>query len=235
MAVVIPARDEAELISDCLDAMSGAAVAAQSRGYDVQVVVVADRCRDRTEVIARSAGATVLSVNSGSVGLARAAGVAAVLADWDPSLTSSLWLANTDADSRVPAGWLTAQIEAAGRGAEACVGTVALDPTGIDPVTHRQWENSYRRGGREARLSAHGHVHGANVGVRADAYLAVGGFPPVDHDEDRGLVRRLAAAGRLVEWTTEGPVVTAARTHGRAPHGVSADLAAIQARPVTAG
>jgi RNA polymerase sigma-70 factor (ECF subfamily) len=43
-------------------------------------------------------------------------------------------------------------------------------------------------------------VHGANLGIRASAYLAAGGFPPLPTAEDHAL---LAAAIRADPW---GPV-----------------------------
>ncbi len=70
----------------------------------------------------------------------------------------------------------------------------------------------------------HPHVHGANLGVRGDAYLAVGGFPPLAVSEDAALVGALALAGRTVLRTPSCPVVTSARRHPRAPGGFGTDL-----------
>ena len=44
----------------------------------------------------------------------------------------------------------------------------------------------------------HPHVHGANLGIRASAYLAAGGFPPLRTAEDHAL---LAAATRAGSWS----------------------------------
>src|SRR5690606_39684918 len=41
----------------------------------------------------------------------------------------------------------------------------------------------------------HPHVHGANLGVSAAAYRAVGGFPPLAAHEDQALVAALARDG----------------------------------------
>ena len=70
-------------------------------------------------------------------------------------------------------------------------------------------------------------MHGANLGVRADAYLAVGGFAPVPAHEDVGLVDRLVAAGRRVCWVDVPRVVTSPRLDARAPAGLGADLRAL--------
>jgi hypothetical protein len=66
-------------------------------------------------------------------------------------------------------------------------------------------------------------VYGANLGVRADAYLAVGGFGAVATGEDHHLWRRLGQAGYRRSYAAESTVRTSARRHGRAPGGL-ADL-----------
>ena len=70
----------------------------------------------------------------------------------------------------------------------------------------------------------HPHVHGANLGVRADAYLAVGGFDDLDLHEDHVLAARLREAGRPVVTTSLDPVVTSHRLQGRIDGGVATDL-----------
>ena len=46
-----------------------------------------------------------------------------------------------------------------------------------------------------AGTGPHSHVHGANLGFRASAYLTAGGFPPVPTAEDHALVAALTAGG----------------------------------------
>ena len=67
----------------------------------------------------------------------------------------------------------------------------------------------------------HRHVYGANLGVRADAYLAVDGFPPDGAGEDHGLWRRLRAAGYTLAQPVGVRVRTSARLHGRADEGLA--------------
>ena len=69
----------------------------------------------------------------------------------------------------------------------------------------------------------HGNVYAANLGVRADAYEAVGGFAPVASGEDQDLWHRLGRAGYRLRYATEPVVTTSARQQGRAAGGV-ADL-----------
>jgi hypothetical protein len=72
-------------------------------------------------------------------------------------------------------------------------------------------------------------VHGANLGVRASAYLRAGGFPEVPTAEDRALVAALTASGSRVRRTRSLAVVTSARREARAPHGFSHYLAELDA------
>jgi len=212
--VIVPAHDEQELLPGCLAALSRAA--ARVAPVPVEVVVVADACTDRTAAIAAAAAAEVVVVRARNVGSARAAGVAHALR----SGPDGLWLATTDADSRPGPDWLRRQLRHARAGAGLVTGTVRVEdwthwPAGL-PV---RYESAYR--------AAPEHVHGANLGFSAGAYLAAGGFPAVTHDEDQVFVRRAAAAGVPIVHDPGGPVRTSARPTGRAPHGFAAYLATL--------
>ncbi len=84
------------------------------------------------------------------------------------------------------------------------------------------YERHYRRPGRLPP------VHGANLGVRLDAYLAVGGFPVVACGEDQMLVDRLTAEGYRVLASSDEPVHTSARRTARAGGGFSSHLRALE-------
>jgi hypothetical protein len=75
-------------------------------------------------------------------------------------------------------------------------------------------------------------VHGANLGIRGDAYLALGGWQPLVTGEDVDLARRAALSGHLrVSRTASIPVVTSVRRVGRAPRGFSSYLRALGGLP----
>jgi len=96
-------------------------------------------------------------------------------------------------------------------------GTVTVvDWTGHPPEVPSLYRRLY---GSPRTTPVHDHVHGANLGIRASAYLAAGGFAAVRCREDHDLLRALQAMGRPVVRTWAEPVVTSARTHGRAPGG----------------
>ena len=84
---------------------------------------MADACRDLTAQVARRGGASVVAVQARNVGTARAAGVREVLHRTRHLDPADVWLATTDADSVVPAGWLRQQARYADQGWDAVAGT----------------------------------------------------------------------------------------------------------------
>jgi hypothetical protein len=121
----------------------------------------------------------------------------------------------------VPRNWLSEQLIESDRGADLVIGTVELRPD--DAARHQRWLSRYLTQ-MFARLE-HGHVHGANLGVRASTYLDVGGFRPLLAQEDADLVQRLLATGAAPAWRTDLPVITSARHDPRVSEGVGMDLA----------
>jgi glycosyltransferase involved in cell wall biosynthesis len=212
LAVVVPAHNEERLLPGCLRALAAARAAVPAVRVDVFVVL--DACTDRTAGIARAAGVRQVRLDARNVGRARAAGVlAAVRAGVD-----GLWLASTDADSRVPPDWLRAQCRYAAAGAQVLAGTVRVaDWTGWAAETRRAYERRYA-------MRPHEHVHGANLGCLAEAYLAIGGFPPLHTGEDRALVAAARAAGLDVRHATDLPVATSARRRSRVRAGFAGHL-----------
>src|SRR5205807_7944371 len=135
--------------------------------------VVADMCSDQTVAVARTGKATVISLRARRVGAARAAGMRELLRLTSGSDPSAVWLATTDADTVVPSGWLRRQLEYADAGWDVVLGTVTVSNwDGHPPHVPHAFERRYAFG-----AGPHPHVHGANLGIRASAYLAAGGFP----------------------------------------------------------
>ncbi|GIG23662.1 glycosyl transferase [Cellulomonas chitinilytica] len=219
VVVVVPVRNEAALLGRCLRSVLAAACHVEARrGAVVRVVVVLDDCEDGSETIARGFPAEVHAISARSVGVARATGVAhglaGALAD-----RARTWIACTDADSAVPTHWLTAQVRHADAGVDVVVGTVRPDPAELSATQLAAWSATRVVG------CPNGHVHGANLGVRASVYERVGGFSLQPEHEDVDLVQRIAATGsaRIVA-SDEADVLTSARTVGRTPGGYAAYL-----------
>ncbi|MEP6599913.1 MAG: glycosyltransferase [Actinomycetota bacterium] len=233
LGVVVPAHNEAATIAECLDAIRASWIHLRRTMADppsVRVVVVLDACTDDTARIARAAAEVqTVTVSVRQVGAARAAGATQLMRDGCAGLRE-LWLANTDADSVVPVDWLSGMVRAARAGAHVVLGTALPAPHVLSRAAERAWQ------ARHDLRDGHPHVHGANLGIRADAYLALGGWTAVASGEDAALARRASETAHLrVLRTAAIPVRTSARTVGRAPHGFAAYLRDLTATAGTAG
>jgi glycosyltransferase involved in cell wall biosynthesis len=219
VAVIVPAANEEQHISTCLASIMTARNQLYRSTPDVrvQIFVVLDNCQDATADLAAAFGdVRPVAIAAGNVGAARRAGARAAVGTCDHA--SELWLASTDADSEVTPGWLTHMVDQARRGAHMILGTVLPSPD-LRPAVRAQWLN------RHHLSDGHPHVHGANLGIRADAYLALGGWQPLATGEDAELARRATQAGHLrITRTASQPVMTSARHSGRAPRGFSSYL-----------
>jgi cellulose synthase/poly-beta-1,6-N-acetylglucosamine synthase-like glycosyltransferase len=216
VAVIVPAHDEEDRIEACVDSIRRAVAAVTLVAVEARILVVADRCRDgtvrrATERLGRDGA--VVAVAAGSAAAARASGASIAIGRHHGRL-DHLWLANTDADTTVPRDWLDQQLHLARLGVAAVAGTVAVDsfaehPPHVPEAWHARYDGP-------AHLP-HPHVHGANLGVRADAYAAVGGWPERPCGEDHGLWAALRGAGyrcaspRSLVVTTSGRAVSRAR------------------------
>jgi GT2 family glycosyltransferase len=191
--------------------LAGLREAAARVPVPVIVVVVLDDCTDDSHAVIHSS-VRVLSVDASNVGAARAAGFERIGAGCD----RETWFATTDADTVVPRNWLASQLDRHRNGVEAVVGTVRVDWRHHSAVTRQRYEQRYDRAVGD---SPHGHVHGANLGVRADAYWRVGGFRALTPGEDVDLVDRLERAGASIAWERGNSVLTSDRPDSRATGG----------------
>ena len=224
VAVVVPAHDEEELLAGCLKALIRARGRGASAGLETQIVVVADACTDGTAAVARCMGARVVTTDVRNVGAARALGTAAALEDFERRgyRAREIWLAHTDADTLVPPDWFAGHLRYADRGWSAVLGTVRVADWSPRPAgSARLFE------GRERLVPASERVHGANFGVRADAYCRAGGFVAADAGEDRALAAALRGSGAPVALARELTVRTSARVSRRVNGGFSDYLSAL--------
>ncbi len=216
IGVVIPARNEEATIAACIDSVLVAGETHRRRG-DLWVVVVADTSSDHTASLARTAIGScgeVIEATAGSAGAARRLGVAAVMKRFRGVEPQRIWLANTDADTCVCRDWIDVQLRLADQGVTGVAGIVRLEPGGT-PEMHEAFRQSYAIG----EDGTHTHVHGANIAVRADAYLDIGGWTDRTVAEDHCLWRRLHRRGWRVTSPASSVVITSARLKGRAAGG----------------
>lgn len=221
VAVVIPARDEQELLSGCLESVGGAVrrLASAHPRIRCQIFVVLDSCRDASaEIVADYPGVRAVVGQMGCVGAARAVGVEAAAA-WNPALAANrLWLANTDADGTVPRSWLVSQVAYARRGYDLVVGMVEPSPGDLTVDELSTWR------ARHQVSDGHDHVYGANLGFSLPAYRAVGGYRPLPVHEDVELVSAMRKAGATSIAPAQPRVVTSGRRIARAPQGFATYL-----------
>lgn len=252
IGVVVPARDEQCRIDACLTSVRRA-LAAVPDAVAVAVAVVLDRCTDATPervgaLVADWPEAVVVPVPAGSPvtrddaaagvhalpGALRGSGVGAVrdlglrevlrrLAPYPPAVT---WLLSTDADTTVPVDWALAHLRLADEGVHAVAGLADL--AGVEHLASHALVRYRAIVQRDLHGDTHRHVYGANLGVRADAYLAVEGFPPDGPGEDHRLWRRLRGAGFTLAQPVDIRVRTSARIHGRADEGLAGLLRGLQ-------
>jgi GT2 family glycosyltransferase len=232
IGVVVPVHDEVERLGDCLAALAEASARVDC-AVRVVTVVVLDDCTDGSEAVARAWSACaagderiVLCRQLRNVGRARGAGMDALLERLADRPAEKTWLATTDADSRVPGSWLTEQLRLASQGVEAVAGSIQVSDWSEHPSGFGdRFRQLYEPNDAGSSDDTHEHVHGANLGVRADAYLAVGGFAPLETGEDHALWRALGRARRRQLSSRRLAVVTSARLSARAPAGFSSFLA----------
>lgn len=237
VGIIVPAKNESQNLPACLVALAQAAIRVT---VAVHVVVVLDDCTDASaqavadirdtlaQVVPGRFTPEALTVGFSNVGAARGFGADHLLARY---VSKTLWLATTDADSVVPANWLSAQLACADAGVDAVAGTIAVHDWQDRPlkvIEQATADYVHPAGAMSRPNGGHRHVHGANLGVRADAYLGAGKFPAYPVHEDVALVTALEAAGRRIAWVSDMPVTTSARRHARSPGGFAAYLDALE-------
>jgi len=216
IGIIIPAHNEELYLDSCLRAARAAAADPALNGEAVRITVVLDSCSDNSRAIverhAAQAGASCaidyLCVDARNVGVTRAAGARHMLQH------GARWLAFTDADTQVSPQWLSRQLRL---NVDVVCGTVAVHDW--TPHRHdaqllcRHFHNNY------TDADGHRHIHGANLGVSADAYRRAGGFEPLACSEDVALVNALERSGARFAWSAAPRVTTSARCDAKARGG----------------
>jgi glycosyltransferase involved in cell wall biosynthesis len=224
IAVLIPARDEEQLLPRCLRSVF-AACRRLPKGVTSDVVLVVDHSTDNTRVIAEGLiqqQGVVVETNVSCVGRSRALAAEVALARYRGP-REHCWLANTDADCEVPEDWLIQQLRLAECGYAAVAGIIDVDSFAEHEATVSEL---FRLTYLIHTDGTHPHVHGANLGVRADAYLDSGGWRSLVSAEDHDLWQRLHHGKHRRSSNATLRVVTSGRRIGRAPHGFADALTA---------
>lgn len=247
VAVCVPARDEAARLPRLLRSL--AAQDGISADAPLRVLIVANNCTDGTADAVRAmeaAGETAtldirlieasLAAADAHVGTARRmaldAGAAWLEADGYPDGT----LLTTDADARVAANWVAANLRALAR-AEIVGGRLVIDPEDVPAPEladlhariERYWASVRRI---EDALDPpphdpaprHGDHTGGSLALRASLYRRVGGLPALPRGEDNALVARIREAGGRLRHCPDVSVLVSDRAAGRAEGGMATEM-----------
>ncbi len=181
LSIVIPAFNEARLITRCLESISGSLADNRNAGIKSEVIVVDNNSTDNTGQLARTAGARVIFEPINQIGRARNAGAAAA---------TGKWLLFLDADSTLSPQLFADILEMIESG--ACVGCGStLSMAGLP-----WWANGIFYLWRGMSIACR-WAAGALIVCRHDAFHDVGGFPQDLYAlEEIELSKRLKAWGR---------------------------------------
>lgn len=253
-SVVIPARNEAELLPATL---AGLANQWDDQGRPLppdsfEVIVLANNCTDETASRARQIAHELEAKVT----------IHVVERTWPAELahvgTARRWLmdqacrrlaavghprgviASTDADTVVAPNWIAATLDQINQGAEAVAGLIRIDARElrqIDPSIRKRYYGDlvYRRLKLELEASidpnpldpAPGHdFHGgASLAITPKTYQAIGGLPALPSREDVALTEACWLADVRFVHSAQVRVLTSARLLGRAQAGQSQELA----------
>ena len=168
VGVVVPVHNEQELLGSALASLTDAFDELSHGSLLLRAAVVMDACADVSEEIASEwrvalvrrchpLAVTMTTSTAHNVGRARALGCAVLLNRWSRIDPARIWLATTDADSRVPRDWLTTQLAQHEMGVDHWYGRVSValsTPTMFDQAgnastkmkadrfTERTWDST---------------------------------------------------------------------------------------------
>lgn len=184
VSVVVPAYNEAKFIRRTLESLI-------SQDYDnFELIVVDNNSTDDTAAIVRSYGARLISQPLLGVGRARQAGFMAARGEI---------IATTDADTIVPANWLTAIAKQFGENKDlAAYGGLYTFHSGPKIIGFIFRAIAYWLWFLDKQFNRGWSLPGANMAVRKAAFIKVGGFNTnLQIGEDAELSQRLKTVGSV--------------------------------------
>ena len=203
ISIVIPALNEEKYLPDCLSSLEG-----QDWRGEYEIIVVDNGSTDGTAAIAAGRGARVIVCTTRGVAYARQAGAEQASGDI---------IAQADADTVYPAGWLSR----IARHFDTFPGSAALGGRYdyVDPARWAPLERFFRRvfnGIGQLLVSRPLWISGANFAFRRTAFTLAHGYDPRSYQPDQwGIARRLSRHGR-VNYDDNSVVTTSSRRVAKA-------------------
>ena len=247
VAVVIPARNEANHLEQALNALRNQR---QRNGVSVpmstyEVLLLLNNCTDHSAAIAQSyqqrypdfplrVAVVHLPPDKANVGTARRMLMDAAYRRLLEVGRPAGIIASTDADTVVDAYWIDQIRTEIEQGCEVVGGRILTCPDGRLVRLNHLRDVTYRMlvAQLEARLDPqpadpwprHFQHFGASLALTCAAYERVGGLPNVPHLEDEALYRALLRTDTLIRKSPQVRVTTSTRTLGRVDVGFSEQL-----------
>jgi len=206
VSFVIPAHNEEVCLPKCLESVLKEV---ERSGLAAEIVVVNNTSTDRTrEVAERFPGVRVVDEPVKGLTHARAAGMRA---------TDGELIANIDADTMPPPGWLTTVEEEFSKDPRLVALSGPFIYYDLSPFS-RALVRLFYGVGYLTHLFNHYVLHtgamlqGGNFVIRRDAFKGVGGFDTTIafYGEDTDVARRLSKVGRVL-WTWKLPMYSSGR------------------------
>ena len=235
--VAVPVKDEAARIAACVSAL-----ALQRDVAPDAIVLVVNNTEDATSTIVRDLAYSlpvpvqvidhVFPPEQASAGAARRMAMerAAVMVGEGGVLLT------TDADGRVPADWVAANLFHIRRGIDAVAGRAVLDPVDAAAIPARLHADDALECAYAAALDQiasivvpqpwdpwprHTEHSGASIAVTLAAYRGAGGMPAAPIAEDRRFFAALRESGARIRHAPEIVVEVSGRLIGRAEGGMA--------------
>jgi hypothetical protein len=235
--VAIPARNEADELPGCLQALG-----AQRHATPDAVVVCLNNCTDDSAAVFRNLAHSLpftvealeiqFPLETACAGVARRAAMdrAAELAGGRGVILA------TDADGRVAPDWLARNLAALADGVDAVAGRAEIEPRGARLIPPHLHAIDARECAYAALIDEiyslvdpdpydpwprHDEHSGASIAVTVDAYRRAGGLPAIALAEDRAFFAALRMVDARIRHANGVRVVVSARTVGRAAGGMA--------------
>lgn len=236
IAICVPARDEAAELPTLFEALDRLV---WNGAHRLNICLLLDGCVDASASLAtayreRSVHRVWIEQTPWTIANAGMARHRAMTLGLRAAGGNDALLLSTDADSAPCANWLQAML-AALRRADLVTGKITRADDEPNLLQDRLETYYDRLVMLRRRLdpvpweapAVHHHVGGANIGIHARAYRALGGFAPLPCGEDARLVDDASRAGLRVRRDADCVVRTSGRHVGRADGGFAASLQAL--------